>query len=115
MVVDEINTDIEFIKNHTLQPKWWKKLKVFVLLGMILSIYWMFGLSKTILWFSIVITLGFIVHMTYRTKTQVYTKSWMDFHVKEVNGELVYGRIGLRYYFLVILIFTIATVTIILL
>jgi hypothetical protein len=115
MIKQEIKKDIAFLKKHTLQPTWWKIAKVFILLVSITIIWIIFGILKTIIWFSIIIILGLIVHFTYRIKTHTYKKSWMDFKVKETDGELTYERIGLLYYSLVVCLFLIATVTIILL
>ena len=115
MIGKEIKKDIEFLKKHTLQPKWWKITKVFVLLGSLVLIYFIFGIIKTIIWISIIIVLATIVHFTYRIKTHTYTKSWMDFKVKEVEGRRTFERIGLFYYSLVVFIFLIATVVILLL
>ena len=115
MIGKEIKKDIEFLKKHTLQPKWWKITKVFVLLGSLVLIYFIFGIIKTIIWISIILMLGTIVHFTYRIKTHTYTKSWMDFKVKEVEGKRTYGRIGFFYYSLIVFIFLIATVVILLL
>jgi len=114
MIIKEIKKDIDFVKKHTLQPAWWKITKVFVLLGSLLIIFYIFGLFKTILWFSIVLILGVINHFIYRIKTHSYTKSWMDFKVMEKEGKLTYGRIGVLYYTIVIVIFLIATIIILL-
>jgi len=115
MIRKEIKKDIDFLRKHTLQPVWWKIVKVFILFTAILTIWKIFGILEAIIWFSIIIILGLIVHFTYRIKTHTYKKSWMDFKVKEKDGKLTYESIGLFYYSLVILIFFIATITIILL
>jgi hypothetical protein len=115
LVNQEIKKDIDFLRKHTLQPAWWKIAKIFILVGGILTIWKIFGILKTIIWFSIILVLGSIVHFMYRIKTKTYQKIWMDFNVKEIDGKLTYGRIGMLYYSLVILIFFIATITIILL
>lgn len=114
MINKEIIKEINFIKNHTLQPAWWKITKIFVLLGVLIIIFLVFGMLKTLIWFSILIILALILHFTYRIKTSAYTKSWMDFKVKKVKGKLTYARIGFFYYSLVILMFLIATVVILL-
>ena len=79
MITDDIKKDIHFLKGHTLQPEWLKILKIFVLAGYIAMIYLVFGLLKTIIWVSIFILLGLIIHFTYKINTQGYTRSWMDF------------------------------------
>lgn len=115
MIRKEIKKDIGFLKRHTLQPVWWKIAKVIILFAAILTMWKNFGILKTIIWFSIVVLLASVVHMIYRIKTHTYTKTWIDFKVKEIDGELTYERIGLLYYSLVVLIFFAATVTIVLL
>jgi hypothetical protein len=115
MVGKEIKKDIEFLIKHTLQPKWWKKAKVFLLLASLILIYFIFGIIKAIIWISVILVCATILHFTYRIKTDTYTKSWMDFKVKEIEGKQTYERIGLFYYSLVILIFLTATVVILLL
>lgn len=115
MIHKEIKTDIDFLKNHTLQPFWWKIAKVFILITGTITIWKIFGLLKTIIWFLIILVLASAVHLIYRVKTNTYTKSWMDFRVKEIDDKLTYERIGMLYYSLVILIFFIATITIVLL
>ena len=115
MITKEIKNDLKFIKNHTLQPAWWKVTKTFILLGILITIFFLFGIVKLVIWFSIFITLLLILHFTYKINTHTYTKSWMDFKVKKVKGKLIYGRIGIFYYSVVILTFLIATTIIILL
>ena len=115
MINKEIKKDIDFLKVHTLQPAWWKIAKIFILLAAILTIWKIFGMLKTIIWFSIVVLLASVVHMIYRIKTHTYEKTWMDFKVKEIDGKLTYERIGLLYYSLVVFIFFTATITIVLL
>jgi hypothetical protein len=115
MVSKEINKDIEFLKKHTLQPTWWKKVKVFLLIASLIVIYSIFGFIKAIIWISLIMVCAAILHFTYRIKTDTYTKSWMDFKVKEIDGKQTYERIGLFYYSLVMLIFLTATVVILVL
>ena len=112
MIIEEIKKDINFIKKHTLQPVWWKITKIFVPLGSLIIIFYIFGILKTIIWFSMVLVLGLMIHFIYRIKTHTYTKSWMDFKVIEKEGKLTYGRIGFLYYTLVVIIFLIATMII---
>ena len=114
MIIKEIKYDLKFIKNHTLQPRWWKIGKIFLLCGMITAVYFIFGMVKTFIWLSTVIILSFIVHIIYRIKTNAFTKTWMDFRIKEFNGKQVYGRIGWLYYSLVVVILTSATLIVIL-
>ena len=114
MIIKEIKKDINFLKKHTLQPAWWKIIKIFILLGSLTIIFFIFGILKTIIWFSIVLILGLIIHFIYRIKTHTYTKSWVDFKVKEREGKISYDRIGFLYYTLVVIMFLIATITILL-
>jgi len=58
MIIEEIKKDINFIKKHTLQPAWWKITKIFVLLGSLIIIFYIFGILKTMIWFSIILILG---------------------------------------------------------
>jgi len=115
MIIKEMKKDIRFLKGHTLQPGWWKIAKVLLLIGVLIAVYFIFNLQKTIIWVSIFVGLSLILHFTYRIKTKTYTRSWMDFKVIEIDGKPSYSRIGIFYYSLVILFFIAATVTVILL
>ena len=46
---DEIKYDLSFIQAHTLQPGWYKILKVFLLLGFLGGYYFLFELAKTVI------------------------------------------------------------------
>jgi hypothetical protein len=111
----EIKKDINFLKKHTLQPAWWKIARILILLAALLTIWLIFGILMVVVWFSIVAILALLVHMLHRIKTNTYTKSWMDFRVKEIDGKLTFERIGLLYYSLIFFVFLIATVTVLLL
>jgi hypothetical protein len=100
---DEIKYDLSFLKSHSLQPKWFKILKVFILLGFLEMNYFLFGFTKTILFFVSFIILSTLVHLIYRAKTHKWTKSWLDFIIVEENGELTTKRIGKPYYLAVII------------
>lgn len=114
MIKKIVKSDVQFIAKHTLQPKWWKIAKIFILLGLLISFYFIFGVIKTAVWFVIFFLLSLIVHFTYRIKTHAFTRPWMDFKVKEAEGELAYGRIGLLYYSLVTVSLLMATATLLL-
>ena len=101
-LLDEIKYDLNFLKSHTLQPKWFKIIKVFILLGVLVGYYFLFGLPATILFFVTFIFLMLIVHFTYRIKTNKYTTSWLDFVVIKDGRELKTKRIGKYYYSAVI-------------
>jgi uncharacterized membrane protein YfcA len=99
---DEIKFDLGYLRSHTLQPKWFKILKVFILVGILVGYYLLFGMKTTIIFFVIFIFLGLVLHLTYRNKTNRYTTSWLDFVVTEENNELKTNRIGKYYYSAVI-------------
>ena len=97
-IIDEIKYDLNFIQSHTLQPGWFKILKVFILLGFLGGYYYLFGFPKTLIFVLTFMLLSAIVHFVYRTKTKRYRQSWLDFVVYQENGETKYKRIGKFYY-----------------
>jgi len=97
-LIDEIKYDLNFIQSHTLQPKWFKIVKVFILLGFLGGYYFLFGLLKTVIFSVSFISLSAILHFVYRIKTKRWKQSWLDFIVHEENGEMKYKRIGKFYY-----------------
>jgi uncharacterized membrane protein YfcA len=101
-LIDEIKYDLNFLKSHTLQSKWFKILKVFILIGFFVGYYFLFGLTATILFGVIFISLMLVVHFTYRIKTNKYTTNWLDFIVVGDSGERGTKRIGKYYYPVVI-------------
>ena len=102
-LLDEIKYDLNFIKSHTLQPKWYKVFKVFMLVGVITAYYCLFGLRKTVVFLAIFFSLSFLVHMTYRIKTHKFTQSWLDFKVVHEGNTVKAKSIGKYYYFAVII------------
>jgi hypothetical protein len=60
--------------------------------------YFLFGVSKTLIFVLSFMFLSTVVHFVYRTKTDRWQQSWLDFVVYEDNGELKYKRIGKFYY-----------------
>lgn len=96
--IEEILIDLDFVKRHTLQPAWFKIVKIFILLGFlsayILSFDWQHGLVFILVFFS----LSTFLHFIYRRKTKRWQQSWLDFEVYEENGERKYKRIGKFYY-----------------
>ena len=98
-ILNEIVYDAKFIKGHTLQPGWYKILKVVLLAGSLAAGLFFFGLRKTLVFSGVFFGLGLIVHLIYRFKTDKFKKSWLDFKVNEVDGNLEYQRIGMFYYF----------------
>ena len=100
-IFNEIKFDANFIKDHTLQPKWYKVLKVFLLLGALTGYYFVFGGKKLLIFCLVFFTCALAIHISYRAMTKRYTRSWLDFKVVEKEGELEYQRIGIFYYLMV--------------
>ena len=97
-LLDEIKLDLDFLKSHTLQPKWYKILKVFILIGFMVGFYFLFGWAASLFFFTTFLFLMLIVHFTYRIKTNKYTSNWLDFVVVEEQGDQKKKRIGKYYY-----------------
>ena len=97
-LLDEIKSDLNYLRSHTLQPKWFKLLKIFILLGFLIGYYALFGGVATLLFLSIFLLLSVFIHLTYRHKTNRWTSSWLDFVVIEENNKLKTKRIGKFYY-----------------
>ena len=97
-LLNEIKHDLNFIKSHTLQPQWYKLLKIFIILGFMVGYYFLFGILKTVLFFAAFFSLALLVHLTYRIKTSRWTQNWLDFVVLEENGEIRAESIGKFYY-----------------
>ena len=100
-ILNEILYDANFIKGHTLQPQWYKILKVFLLLGLIVGYYLIFGGTRTLVFFGCFFGLSLVVHMVYRIKTKKFIQSRLDFRVSDNNGQLEYQRIGVYYYLVI--------------
>jgi hypothetical protein len=109
-LMDEIKYDANFIKGHTLQPKWWKVLKVFIVLGFLVGFYLLVGLVKTVVFAAVFFFLMTIVHLVYRWKTKKFKQSWLDFIVIEEEDGLRYERIGIYYYSAIVINLIIALV-----
>ena len=110
-ILDEVKFDAGYIRDHTLQPQWFKILKVFILIGALLGYYALFGLKATIIFLVTFLLLGLILHMIYRVKTKRYTTSWLDFVVFEEDGALKTKRIG-KYYYSAVIVFVVISVII---
>jgi hypothetical protein len=110
-LMNELKYDFDFIKSHSLQPKWYKVLKVFILLGFLVGYYFLFGLIKTTLFFAVFTLLSTLVHLIYRAKTRKWKQSWLDFVVIEEDNEISTKRIG-KYYYSAIVINTILSLVI---
>ena len=102
-LADETKYDLNYLKSHTLQPQWFKTLKVFILLGVLVGYYLLFGWQATLLFCVTFFTLMLMVHFTYRAKTNKYTTSWLDFVVIQEGEKLKTKRIGKYYYSAVIM------------
>lgn len=102
-ILREIKIDLAFLRGHTLQPAWFKVAKVFILLGVLLGYYFLFGFSATILFMAVFFGLMLVVHFIYRNKTKTYTQSWLDFTVPEDTEGGKPKRIGKYYYPFIIL------------
>ena len=97
-LLEEIKYDLSFIQSHTLQPKWFKVLKVFLLLGFLGFYVFLFGWGRMIVFVISFFGLMLIVHFMYRAKTERFSRSWLDFIVYEEDGQKKYKRIGMYYY-----------------
>jgi len=98
-IISEIKYDAEFIRGHTLQPGWYKILKVFLLAGLLGGYFFLFGGWKTLIFCGVFFGLSIGLHLIYRSKTRKYTQSWLDFVVVEgEQGDRSYQRIGVYYY-----------------
>jgi hypothetical protein len=99
----ELKVDFDFVKSHTLQPRWYKFLKVFLLVGFLVCYYLLFGSTKTIIFLTIFLILSALVHFVYRAKTKTWTQSWLDFIVIEGEKGPMPVRIGIYYYTAVVI------------
>jgi len=97
-LIDEIKYDLNFIRNHSLQPQWYKVFKVILVLGIVTVFSFLFGIRRTLLFITAFFILNFFVHMIYRVKTNRFTKSWLDFVVVEAGDETRAESIGKFYY-----------------
>lgn len=97
-LIDEIRHDLTFLRSHTLQPTWWKILKIPVLLCTVAGYYLLFGLTATVVFYAVFLSLMFAVHLLYRSKTNKYTTSWLDFTVARDGQGPEPKRIGMVYY-----------------
>jgi hypothetical protein len=102
-LLQEIKEDLNFIKSHTMQPQWYKVIKIFILVGFLASYYYLFSFMKTVIFFAVFILLMFLVHLVYRIKTNKFRKSWLDFIVVETDEGVKAKSIGKFYYAAIIL------------
>jgi Ca2+-dependent lipid-binding protein len=102
-LLQEIKDDLDFIKSHEMQPQWYKVLKIFIFAGFLAGYCYLFGFMKTVIFFAVFLFLMLLVHLVYRTKTNKFQKSWLDFIVKESDEGLKDKSIGKFYYAAIIL------------
>ena len=102
-IIQEIINDAKFIRDHELQPRWYKVLKVFLLLGLMIGYFLIFGGKKTLIFFVCFFSLSLLVHIMYRIKTKKFTQSWLDFIVDKNEGIIKPKSIGINYYLAVII------------
>lgn len=102
-LLQEITDDLDFVRSHTLQPKWYKVLKVFILAGVLAGFYFFFGPTKTVTFLAVFLLLSLVVHMIYRINTNKWKQSWLDFVVVEENNKMKARSIGKYYYSAIIL------------
>ncbi len=98
-----IGDDLRFVRSHSLQPKWYKILKVFILLGFLLGYWTFFGLKRTAVFLSAFLLLSLGLHLLYRAGTHGWKRSWLDFVVAEQDGEIRPQRMGIIYYLAIVL------------
>lgn len=97
-LLQEIKDDLNFIKSHTLQPQWYKVLKVFILAGFLAGYYYLFGVMKTVVFSVVFMCLMLLVHFVYRIKTNKYQQSWLDFIVEQTDEGVKAKSISKFYY-----------------
>lgn len=102
-LLQEIKDDLNFIISHSLQPQWYKVLKIFILVGFLAGYYYRFGFMKTVIFFAVFMFLMLLVHLVYRFKTDKFQKSWLDFVAVKTNEGAKAESIGKFYYAAIIL------------
>ena len=58
----------------------------------------MFGVAATLVFCAVFVSLMFGVHLVYRSRTNKYTTSWLDFTVAQEGEGLEARRIGIVCY-----------------
>jgi len=102
-LLQAIGDDLRFVRSHSLQPIWFKALKVFILLGFLLAYWALFGLKRTAIFLAVFLLLSLGLHLLYRAGTHAWRRTWLDFVVAEQDGALRPQRIGIFYYSAIIL------------
>ncbi len=98
-----IRDDLRFVRAHSLQPEWYKALKVLILVGFLLAYWALFGLKRTAIFLAAFLLLSLGLHLLYRSGTHAWKRSWADFVVAEQDGEVRPQRIGIFYYSAIVL------------
>lgn len=70
-----IGDDLRFIRSHSLQPRWYKALKVLILLGFLLGYWSLFGLKRTAVFLAAFLLLSLGLHLLYRSGTHGWKRS----------------------------------------
>ena len=102
-LLQAIRDDLRFVRSHSLQPRWYKELKAFILLGFVLAYGALFGLKRTAIFLAAFLLLSLALHLLYRAGTHGWQRSWLDFAVGEHDGEIKPRRIGIFYYLAIVL------------
>jgi hypothetical protein len=97
-LLKEIQDDARFVRSHTLQPKWYKFGKIFIMLGVLGGYYALFGWRKAVIFLGVFLLLSLLLHLLYRAGTHKFTRTWLDFIVVEEDGVPKAKRIGAFYY-----------------
>ena len=67
---DEIKVDFHFVRSHTLQPRWYKALKVVLMVGFLVGYGCLFGLARMAAFLVCFLLLSPVVHLVCRAQTQ---------------------------------------------
>jgi hypothetical protein len=97
-LLDNLAYDVNFVKGHQLQPAWFKVLKIFILLAVIVGFVLLFGWRRAAFFTAIFVLLMLIVHLVYRANTRKFTRNWLDFVVVEDLEKNRKPGIGAAYY-----------------
>jgi hypothetical protein len=97
-LIRELLYDLRFVRGHRLQPGWYKVAKAVVLVAAVVGYLVLFGPVKTAVLAAVFLLLSLVVHLVYRAGTDRFTRSWLDFRVREENGRMVPVSIGRVYY-----------------
>jgi hypothetical protein len=99
----ELQQDLSFIKSHSLQPQWYKVLKIFIIVGFLAGYSYLFGFVRTVVFFAVFLSLSLIIHLVYRVKTNTWKQSWLDFVAMETDDGIKAKSIGKFYYSAIVL------------